>query len=351
MNDMAKDKAVSPSGDNAIQRLLASVGATLLFVAAILAGASIGAISPSSGEMLGGYVDATVLLLVGLLIFEVEFARFRPNLSDARFLLIAWVANFIVVPVVGFAIASLFLSGQPLFFIGLVIYFMSPCTDWFLGFTRLARGNTALGTTLIPVNMVSQLLLYPVFLHLFVGDGAPVGAAAIGEALLQWFLIPFVAAIVLRMGMKQLLGPALFDRLLGWVSMAIPLLIALLIVQIFAANIGVIVEHAGVFVVMLVAIFIFFVVTFILGEIISKAARLAHPEHALLTMTMAARNAPMMLGVTIIVMPDQPLIYAAIIIGMLVEFPHLTVLRQLLLRKPDAGPVDPLPRQSPVPSR
>jgi hypothetical protein len=31
-------------------------------------------------------------------------------------------------------------------------------------------------------------------------------------------------------------------------------------------------------------------------------------------------------------MPDQPLIYAAFIIGMLLEFPHLTVLKHLMLR-------------------
>jgi|GEM_PF-5981523 len=43
--------------------------------------------------------------------------------------------------------------------------------------------------------------------------------------------------------------------------------------------------------------------------------------------------------------PDQPLIYAALIIGMLVEFPHLTALKHLLLRQyPDSpSPVSLLP--------
>lgn len=337
---------------NTMQRRFAGLGTTLLFVAAILAGASIGVISPSAGERLGGAVDATVLVLVGLLIFEVDFARFRPSLSDARFLLIAWIANFVVVPAVGFMIASLFLSGRPLFFVGLVIYFMAPCTDWFLGFTRLAKGNAALGTTLIPINMVTQLLLYPVFLYLFAAGAAPVGMDAIGDALLQWFLIPCAGAIALRFGLRRLLGANLFDRVLRGVVIAIPFVIAVLIMDIFAGNIGVIIEHIGVFAVMLLAIFTFFVVTFFLGEIISRTAKLAYPEHALLTMTMAARNAPMMLGITIIAMPDQSLIHAAIVIGMLVEFPHLTVLRQILLRGHAAGPHNPFPENSsPLPAR
>lgn len=61
--------------------------------------------------------------------------------------------------------------------------------------------------------------------------------------------------------------------------------------------------------------------TFVLSEVISRGCRLAYPEHALLTMTIAARNAPLMLAVTMTVLPGQPLIYAALVIGMLVEFP------------------------------
>ncbi|MEO4043461.1 hypothetical protein AAFN47_17845 [Hoeflea sp. CAU 1731] len=118
----------------------------------------------------------------------------------------------------------------------------------------------------------------------------------------------------------------------------IPFVIAMLILEIFAGNITVILEHVSVFAVILLAIFLFFAAMFFVGEILSKLAGFANPEHALLTMTTAARNAPLMLGVTAIAMPDQPLIYAAIVIGMLVEFPHLTGLRQILLRGRDADP-------------
>jgi len=38
-----------------------------------------------------------------------------------------------------------------------------------------------------------------------------------------------------------------------------------------------------------------------------------------------------MLAVTMTALPGQPLIYAALVIGMLVEFPHMTALRHLLL--------------------
>ena len=53
----------------------------------------------------------------------------------------------------------------------------------------------------------------------------------------------------------------------------------------------------------------------------------------LYTMTTSARNAPLMLAITTIAIPNQPMIYAAIIIVMLVEFPHLTVLTKILSKR------------------
>ncbi|ESZ08520.1 hypothetical protein NKH89_12700 [Mesorhizobium sp. M0923] len=211
-----------------------------------------------------------MLLLVGLLILEVRFETLRKGRSNIRFLSIAWISNFVFVPAIGFVIASLFLSGQPLFFTGLVIYFMAPCTDWFLGFTRLAKGNTALGAVLLPINMITQLLLYPVYRYLFAEGVAPVGASANEDTLLQWFLAPFATAIVLHQILKAVLLPALFSRLLAWVGVAIPFVIALLIMEIFARNIGVMIEHASIFAIMLAAIFLFFVATFVVGEVVSK---------------------------------------------------------------------------------
>ncbi|HWX46924.1 MAG TPA: hypothetical protein VNZ61_02570 [Roseomonas sp.] len=332
MGDSAASEPQLSGLEQALARFAAGAGTTILLAAAILAGSALGQLSPEHGNRLGGYVDHTILALVGLLVFEVQFSALRKSWSNIRFLSVAWIANFVLVPMIGFIIASVFLSGQPLFFTGLLIYFMAPCTDWFLGFTRLAEGNTALGAVLLPVNMILQLLLYPVYLTLFAGGAAPVEASTITSALLQWVLGPFAAAIAIHQLLKHLLSGAAFTRLLNWAGYATPFVIALLILEIFASNISTIFEHASIFEIMLVAIFLFFVATFLLGEIGSRVAGLAYPEHALLTMTTAARNAPMMLGVTAIAMPNQPLIYAAIIVGMLLEFPHLTVLRQILLR-------------------
>lgn len=306
---------------------------TSLLVGSVVLGAMVGHFLPDTGQWLGDRVDPTLLALVSLLFFGVHAGALVQALSNLPFIAIALFANFVVVPWIGYGVASVFLSAHPLFMVGLVIYFMSPCTDWFLGFPRLSGGNVALGAALIPVNMLVQLLLYPLYLQWFTNNAVQVDAAVIGTTLLQWFLLPLVMALIAHNGLRWLIGQVQFKRVLQGADHVTPWLIALLVFEIFAANIATILEHRSVFVWMLLAVFIFFVLTFLLGEGISRVFGLRYPEHALLTMTIAARNALLMLAVTMVALPNQPLIYAALVIGMLVEFPHLTALRRVLLTR------------------
>ncbi|MEM1159187.1 MAG: arsenic resistance protein [Verrucomicrobiota bacterium] len=312
---------------------LSNAGSTLMLLAAIAVGAFVGGVSPATGQKLFEGVDPLILMLVSLLFFEVRFRHFAQAAGHLKFVAVAWGANFVIIPTIGFGIAWLLLRGQPPFFIGLMIYFMAPCTDWFLGFTRLARGNTALGTALLPINLVSQLLLYPVFLSLFAGTVVEVESGTLYQSLLEWFLLPLVGAVGVHLLLARLLPTPWFNALLGWAGRMVSVVIALLVLCICAGNTGTILEHRAVFGWILLGVFVFFVLSYLLAEGLSQWFRFDYPEHVLLTMTTAARNAPLMLAVTAAALPGEPLIYAALIIGTLVELPHLTALKHLLLQK------------------
>ncbi|MEM8844873.1 MAG: arsenic resistance protein [Pseudomonadota bacterium] len=309
----------------------ASSATTFILIASIIAGALFGHFSPKLGQELGDIVDYTLLLLVTILFFGVRFETLIKASSNWRFLAIALVANFFLVPIIGYGIASIFLFDHPLLFVGLVIYFMAPCTDWFLGFTRLSGGNVALGATLLPINMVLQLLLYPFYLELFTQQIVEVNTLMIANSMMNWFLLPLASAVMLHQILRKSLPPQRFDKILQRADQTTPWLIGLLVFVIFSANINTILEHQTIMAWMLLAVFIFFLLTFLLGEGLSYVFRLSYPERALLTMTIAARNAPLMLAVTMAALPGQPLIYAALVMGMLMELPHLTALRRLLL--------------------
>lgn len=298
---------------------------TSLLLIAISIGSFIGITSPQLGAMTSEFIDPTILTLIFLLLFEVPLKGVFRGVTNIRFIGIAWVINFLIIPAIGFAIASLFLSGHSLFYTGLVIYFMAPCTDWYLGFTRLAKGNVELGAALLPINMLSQLILFPVYLLAF---DTVVAYKVDLYMLLDWFIQPLAAAMLCRISFHRFIA-----TLLPACKWAIPVVLATLVGQIFAANIYQLIEHLSVVPILLFAIFIFFLITYLLGDLIAKLAKLEYPEHCLLAFTTGARNAPLMLGLTTIALPNQPLVYATITIGMLIEFPHLTALKSILLKR------------------
>lgn len=304
---------------------------TALFLGAIVLGSVLGLLDPSIGTTVSQGVDFTLLVMLGLLFFEARLRAVAAGLANMRFIGMAWGVNFLLVPLIGYAIASLFLSGHPLLFAGLLIYFLAPCTDWFLSFTRMARGDTALGTALMPINMLTQLLLFPVWIWVAAKQTGMVDFAAIPDVMVVWFLVPFVTAQVARWLLERLLPQNLFNKICVGVGYLIPVVTALLIFQIFAANVTTIAAHLETFGLTLMAIFAFFIVMFFAADRLSRLFGLRYEERALLSMTTAARNAPLMLAMTAIALPEQPLIYAALVIGMLVEFPHLTALKQVLL--------------------
>jgi len=325
-----------------MKALFSNAGTTLLLIAAILFGGLFGWLQPATGAALSTHVDPLILTLVSLLFFEVNLASLRRWREHGRVLAIAWVCNFLIIPALGWGIARLFLSGQPLFLTGLVIYFMAPCTDWFLAFTRMARGRVALGTVLLPLNLLTQVLLFPVYLHFFAGQQVAPDLRSLGSTLWTWCFQPLLAATAVHLLLRRLLPAAIFGRILALAGRLIPCVLAALVVCIFAANVGTMLEHARTFLLILAAVFVFFVLTYFLAESVGKIFRLPYADLALLTMTTAARNAPLMLGLTMAALPNQPLIYAALIIGMLVEFPHLTALKHLLLRRAAPPPAPPV---------
>ena len=314
----------------------APFSAAALFLAVIALGAIAGLLAPAYSSTFSEGADATLLLLIFLLMFELRLGAVFKAFGNTKVLGLAWAANFLLVPVIGFGIASLIFSGQPLLFVGLMIYFLAPCTDWFLGFTRLAKGDTEVGAALIPINMVTQILLFPLWLWLFAQSTGLVEFEAMPNMLLQWFILPLACAQALRFACSRFLPQAWNDRVLSLAASVIPFVLAALIFQLFATHIGVIALSWSVIALVILAVCMFFGATFATGEILSRVGGLSHKQRVLLSMTMAARNAPLMLALTAIAIPDQPLVLAVIVAGMLIEIPLLTALKQVLvLRNPE----------------
>tara|TARA_B100000212_G_scaffold335692_1_gene307982 strand:+ start:429 stop:1415 length:987 start_codon:yes stop_codon:yes gene_type:complete len=308
-------------------------GLSVLLPIAILLGLGTGHFLPKIGSVIGAVIDPLVLTLLFLMFFEVRFSPLRKASDHLSFLSLAWVSNFILIPVLGWGLASLFFDSQTALFAGLLLYFLFPCTDWFLAFTRIAKGDVALGSVLIPINLISQLLLFPVYLSIFLGSQISLDLKETSGTFVQWFLFPLIAAVSFRFLLSKVLSTERFKPIPPFIGSLVPWVLSLLVFSIFVCHTTQLIENPSILLPVLLAVLMFFVLTWLMGEFFAKYFRLARPQHVLLSITTTARNSPLMLSLATIALPDQPLVYAVLILGMLVEFPHLTILSRLMLGK------------------
>src|SRR5690606_9866514 len=82
--------------------------------------------------------------------------------------------------------------------IGFVMLMVPPCTDWYLVFTGVAKGNVSLSTAILPINLILQVVLLPIYLMIFFGETGNIELASIVESIFLVLVVPFVLALLAK---------------------------------------------------------------------------------------------------------------------------------------------------------
>jgi hypothetical protein len=141
---------------------------SLLVLTAIAVGLALGQLSWVAEHAARVIVPCLMPMLCGVFL-QIPVADIREALRDYRVTGLSLGINFLWTPLFAWALGALFLREAPDLWVRLLMLMVTPCTDWYLVFTGLARGNVALGTALLPWNLILQLVLLPVYLLLFAG--------------------------------------------------------------------------------------------------------------------------------------------------------------------------------------
>lgn len=302
-----------------------------VFVAlAALAGLGAGLLLPIGGAA-GRLVLPLLMLMLAAVFAQVDVGRARQAGSARTVVAASLVLNFALTPLLAWVLGAGFLGGSPDLRIGLLLLLVTPCTDWYLVFTGLARGHMGAAAAVLPVNLVLQLLLLPVYVLLLGGDAAMVDVGTLVEAVLLVLVVPLALAVSVRWAARRWRGAAWRDRVLVPRASAavLPLLYAAVLAM-FAWQARTVLAHAGDLVALLPPLAVFFVAAPLTALLTARLLRLPSDQRVTLTMTAVARNSPIALAVAVAAFPDRPLIAVALVAGPLVELPVLALLSQLV---------------------
>lgn len=304
----------------------------LFIIAAAVLGIILGQAS-SVSDVAGGLIEPFLMVLIFMIFLKVDIRDIGRSFKNVRFTGVSLLINFVLTPILAVVLGILFLGDSMDMRIGLLMLLVTPCTDWYLVFTGMAKGNVPLSTAILPTNLVIQIILLPVYLMLFQGTGVSFDVGPMLMSILIVLLIPFIAAmavkfIIGRIGRKNDLDNVI-ERSGDNLQMVF---LCMAVVAMFASQGKLIVDEPMVLVQMLIPLCIFFIAIFLISQAVGKIMGFSFDDTTSLTFTTMARNSPLALAIAIAAFPDSPLIALVLVVGPLIELPVLSLASSIVLR-------------------
>ncbi|MGQ3684525.1 MAG: arsenic resistance protein [Candidatus Loosdrechtia sp.] len=304
---------------------------SFIILVAVFVGLALGHVPVVAQNAASFILSLLMLMLMGVFL-HVPLRDFKNAFQFRSVAIASLVINFAWTPLFAWLLGWLFLSNQPALWVGFLMLMVTPCTDWYLVFTGISKGNLSLSTALLPVNLVLQLLFLPVYLFVLAGAVFPLNWGLILESIGLVLLLPFFAANALRYLIVRYMPDYWLDqKVLPLVQPAQIVLLALAIVAVFASEGQAITQRPQILLHLLLPILLFFGSNLALAFVVSKWLKSNYENFVSLSYTTLARNSPIALAIAVVAFPGEPLIALALVIGPLIELPVLALISQVLL--------------------
>ncbi|MGM7634599.1 arsenic resistance protein [Bacillus sp. Hm123] len=302
---------------------------TLIIFSAVIIGIGIGQV-----ELIRANAEIVIVpLLVSMLyitFLQIPIEEIREAFKNRKFTYTSLIINFLWTPMLAWLLALLFLGDTPALYIGFIMLMVTPCTDWYLIFTGIAKGNVALSTAILPLNLILQVILLPFYLLIFGGTTGVIEFSFLVESILTVLFLPLVLAFLTKFLLRN--KQQLRETLISNLSVLPMILLSVAIVAMFASQGQLLLDHLELMWQISIPILLFFIVNFFVSQKVGQRMGFLNSDRISLTLTILARNSPIALAIAMTAFPDQPLIALTLVIGPLLELPILAITTQLLSR-------------------